>query len=124
MLLIADTAGRLPTQLHLMEELQKVKRVIERVMPDAPHEVMLVLDANTGQNAVSQVQAFDEALGLTGRELFSIEGVEGGEAHEVTVRADEREFQARVRLDTPRERDYYRHGGILRFVLRRLLASG
>ena len=64
-----------------------------------------------------------EALGLTGRELFSIEGVEGGEAHEVTVRADEREFRARVRLDTPRERDYYRHGGILRFVLRRLLEA-
>jgi aconitate hydratase len=64
-----------------------------------------------------------EALGLTGRELFSIEGVEGGEANDVTVRADEREFRARVRLDTPREREYYRHGGILRFVLRRLLDS-
>jgi aconitate hydratase A / 2-methylisocitrate dehydratase len=64
-----------------------------------------------------------EALGLTGRELFSIEGVDGGEATEVTVRADEREFRARVRLDTPREREYYRHGGILRFVLRRLLES-
>jgi aconitate hydratase A / 2-methylisocitrate dehydratase len=64
-----------------------------------------------------------EALGLTGRELFSIEGVDGGEATEVTVRADEREFRARVRLDTPREREYYRHGGILRFVLRRLLDS-
>jgi aconitate hydratase A / 2-methylisocitrate dehydratase len=62
-----------------------------------------------------------EALGLTGRELFSIEGLEGGEAHEVTVRADDTEFRARVRLDTPREREYYRHGGILRFVLRRLL---
>ena len=62
-----------------------------------------------------------EALGLTGRELFSVEGVEGGEAREVTVRADDREFRARVRLDTPREREYYRHGGILRFVLRRLL---
>jgi aconitate hydratase len=62
-----------------------------------------------------------EALGLTGRELFSIEGVDGGEAREVTVRADDREFRARVRLDTPREREYYRHGGILRFVLRRLL---
>ena len=62
-----------------------------------------------------------EALGLTGRELFSIEGIDGGEAREVTVRADDREFRARVRLDTPREREYYRHGGILRFVLRRLL---
>jgi len=64
-----------------------------------------------------------EALGLTGRELFSIEGVEGGKAHEVTVRADDREFRARVRLDTPREHEYYRHGGILRFVLRRLLKT-
>jgi aconitate hydratase len=64
-----------------------------------------------------------EALGLTGRELFSIEGLDSGEAHELTVRADEREFRARVRLDTPREREYYRHGGILRFVLRRLLAD-
>jgi aconitate hydratase len=64
-----------------------------------------------------------EALGLTGRELFSVEGVEAGEALEVTVRADEAEFRARVRLDTPREREYFRHGGILRFVLRRLLAS-
>ena len=62
-----------------------------------------------------------EALGLTGRELFSIHGLEGGEAHEVTVRADDTEFRARVRLDTPREREYFRHGGILRFVLRRLL---
>jgi aconitate hydratase len=62
-----------------------------------------------------------EALGLTGRELFSVEGVEGGGAREVTVRADDTEFRARVRLDTPREREYFRHGGILRFVLRRLL---
>jgi aconitate hydratase len=62
-----------------------------------------------------------EALGLTGRELFSVEGLEGGDAHEVTVRADDTEFRARVRLDTPREREYFRHGGILRFVLRRLL---
>ena len=62
-------------------------------------------------------------LGLTGREEFAIEGIENGEAHEVTVRADGVEFRARVRLDTPREREYLRHGGILRFVLRRLLAS-
>ena len=64
-----------------------------------------------------------ESLGLTGREEFSIEGLEGGEAREVTVRADEKELRARVRLDTPREREYYRHGGILPFVLRRLLAD-
>ncbi|HZG35207.1 MAG TPA: hypothetical protein VEY87_05110, partial [Gaiellaceae bacterium] len=61
-------------------------------------------------------------LGLTGRETFSIEGVENGEAREVAVRADETMFTARVRLDTPREREYLRHGGILPYVLRRLLA--
>jgi aconitate hydratase len=64
-----------------------------------------------------------ETLGLTGRESFSITGVENGEATEVTVRADETEFRSRLRLDTPRERDYLRHGGILPFVLRRLLAA-
>jgi aconitate hydratase len=64
-----------------------------------------------------------ESLGLSGREEFAIVGVENGEAREVTVRADDREFRARVRLDTPREREYLRHGGILQFVLRRLLAG-
>ncbi len=64
-----------------------------------------------------------ESLGLTGREEFAIEGIENGEAREVTVRADGKEFRARVRLDTPREREYLRHGGILRYVLRRLLAA-
>jgi aconitate hydratase len=64
-----------------------------------------------------------ESLDLTGREEFAIVGVDGGNANEVTVRADDKEFRARVRLDTPRERDYFRHGGILRYVLRRLLAS-
>jgi aconitate hydratase len=63
------------------------------------------------------------SLGLSGRETFSVAGVEGGEAREVTVRADDREFRARVRLDTPRERDYYRHGGILPYSLRKLLAA-
>jgi aconitate hydratase len=62
-----------------------------------------------------------ESLGLTGREEYSITGVENGEASEVTVRADATEFRARVRLDTPREREYLRHGGILPFVLRKLL---
>jgi len=62
-------------------------------------------------------------LGLTGREEFAIEGIENGEASEVTVRADETTFTARVRLDTPREREYLRHGGILQYVLRRLLAA-
>ena len=64
-----------------------------------------------------------ETLGLTGRERFAIEGIENGEASEVTVHADDVTFAARVRLDTPREREYLRHGGILQFVLRRLLAA-
>ncbi|MFL5973002.1 MAG: aconitate hydratase [Gaiellaceae bacterium] len=64
-----------------------------------------------------------QTLGLSGREEFSVDGVENGEAREVTVRADEKEFKARLRLDTPRERDYVRHGGILPYVLRRLLAA-
>jgi aconitate hydratase len=64
-----------------------------------------------------------ETLGLTGGEEFSVEGVENGEAREVTVRADDKEFKARLRLDTPREREYVRHGGILPYVLRRLLAA-
>jgi aconitate hydratase len=64
-----------------------------------------------------------ESLGLTGREEFAVEGVENGEAREVTVHADDKEFRARVRLDTPREREYLQHGGILRYVLRRLLAA-
>ena len=63
------------------------------------------------------------SLGLTGREEFAVEGLENGEANEVTVRADGTEFRARLRLDTPRERDYLRHGGILPYVLRRLLAD-
>jgi aconitate hydratase len=64
-----------------------------------------------------------DSLGLTGRETFSITGVANGEATEVIVRADDKEFRARVRLDTPREREYLRHGGILPYVLRRLLAG-
>ena len=72
--LIADTAGRLPTQLHLMEEIRKVKRVIAKAMPGAPHETLLVLDAGTGQNAIAQVRAFDDALGLTGLVLTKLDG--------------------------------------------------
>jgi len=71
---IADTAGRLPTQLHLMEEIRKVKRVLAKAMEGAPHEVLLVLDANTGQNALAQVRAFDDALGLTGLVLTKLDG--------------------------------------------------
>jgi fused signal recognition particle receptor len=71
---LADTAGRLPTQLHLMEELRKVKRVIAKAIPEAPHEVFLVLDANTGQNALAQVKAFDAAVGLTGLIVTKLDG--------------------------------------------------
>lgn len=71
---IADTAGRLPTQLHLMEELKKIRRVIAKAEASAPHAVWLVLDANTGQNALNQVKAFDDALGLTGLILTKLDG--------------------------------------------------
>ncbi|HEY1289882.1 MAG TPA: signal recognition particle-docking protein FtsY [Burkholderiales bacterium] len=76
--LIADTAGRLPTQLHLMEEIRKVKRVAAKALDGAPHEVLLVLDANTGQNSLAQVKAFDEALGLTGLILTKLDGTAKG----------------------------------------------
>ena len=75
---LADTAGRLPTQLHLMEEIRKVKRVIAKAAPGAPHEILLVLDANTGQNAVNQVKAFDDALGVTGLVLTKLDGTAKG----------------------------------------------
>ncbi len=75
---IADTAGRLPTQLHLMEEIRKVKRVAAKAQAGAPHEVLLVLDANTGQNALAQVRAFDDALGLTGLVLTKLDGTAKG----------------------------------------------
>ena len=75
---LADTAGRLPTQLHLMEEIKKVKRVLQKSMPDAPHEVMVVLDANIGQNAINQVVAFDDALGVTGLIVTKLDGTAKG----------------------------------------------
>jgi fused signal recognition particle receptor len=75
---LADTAGRLPTQLHLMEEIRKVKRVIAKADPTAPHETWLVLDANTGQNAVTQVKAFDGALSLTGLIVTKLDGTAKG----------------------------------------------
>lgn len=77
-IVLADTAGRLPTQLHLMEEIKKVKRVIDKALPGAPHEVLLVLDANTGQNALAQVQAFDAALGVTGLVMTKLDGTAKG----------------------------------------------
>ena len=75
---LADTAGRLPTQLQLMEEIRKVQRVIRKTDPAAPHETLLVLDANTGQNALAQVKAFDDALGLTGLVLTKLDGTAKG----------------------------------------------
>ncbi|MGZ8252785.1 MAG: signal recognition particle-docking protein FtsY [Methylophilaceae bacterium] len=77
-IVLADTAGRLPTQLNLMEEIRKVQRVIDKALPGAPHEVLLVLDANTGQNAVAQVKAFDDALGVTGLVLSKLDGTAKG----------------------------------------------
>lgn len=77
-IVLADTAGRLPTQLNLMEEIKKVQRVIDKALPRAPHEVLLVLDANTGQNAVAQVQAFHQALNVTGLVLTKLDGTAKG----------------------------------------------
>lgn len=77
-IVLADTAGRLPTQLHLMEEIAKVKRVIAKAEPTGPHEVMLVLDANIGQNALAQVKAFDAAIGVTGLIVTKLDGTAKG----------------------------------------------
>ncbi len=75
---LVDTAGRLPTQLHLMEELRKIKRVVTKADATAPHEVLLVIDGNTGQNALMQVKAFDDALGLTGLIVTKLDGTAKG----------------------------------------------
>jgi fused signal recognition particle receptor len=92
-IVLADTAGRLTTQQHLMEEIRKVKRVIAKALPGAPHEILLVLDANTGQNALSQVKAFDDALGVTGLVITKLDGTAKGgviaaiaKAHPISVR--------------------------------------
>ncbi len=77
-IVLADTAGRLPTQLHLMEEIAKVRRVIAKADPSAPHEVLLVLDANIGQNALVQVKAFDKAIGVTGLVVTKLDGTAKG----------------------------------------------
>ena len=113
-IVLADTAGRLPTQLHLMEEIKKVKRVIQKVDPTGPHEVLLVLDANIGQNALMQVKAFDEALGLTGLVLTKLDGTAKGgviaaiaKAHPIPLRFigvgegmdDLRPFETKTYLD-------------------------
>ncbi len=75
---IVDTAGRLPTQLHLMEELKKIKRVVHKADASAPHEVLLVIDGNTGQNALAQVKAFDAALQLSGLIVTKLDGTAKG----------------------------------------------
>jgi fused signal recognition particle receptor len=88
---IADTAGRLPTQLHLMEELKKIKRTIAKAAPGAPHEVLLVVDGNTGQNALAQVRAFDDALLLTGLVITKLDGTaKGGALAAIALWARER----------------------------------
>jgi fused signal recognition particle receptor len=76
--LIADTAGRLPTQQHLMEELKRIKRAQDKAMPGAPHEIILIVDGTNGQNAVTQVQAFDDAVGLTGLIITKLDGTAKG----------------------------------------------
>jgi fused signal recognition particle receptor len=75
---LVDTAGRLPTQMHLMEELRKIKRVVQKADPTAPHEVLLVIDGNTGQNALAQVRAFDDTLQLTGLIVTKLDGTAKG----------------------------------------------
>jgi fused signal recognition particle receptor len=77
-IVLADTAGRLPTQLHLMEEIAKVRRVIQKVEPSGPHETLLVLDANIGQNALQQVKAFDKAVHVTGLVVTKLDGTAKG----------------------------------------------
>ena len=75
---LVDTAGRIHTKINLMEELKKIKRSMAKIMPDAPHEVLLVLDATTGQNALSQAKLFNEALGVTGIALTKLDGTAKG----------------------------------------------
>jgi len=75
-----DTAGRLPTQTHLMEELKKIRRVLAKSMPGAPHQTLLILDGNTGQNMLAQVRAFDDAVKLTGLIVTKLDGTAKGGA--------------------------------------------
>jgi fused signal recognition particle receptor len=88
---MVDTAGRLPTQLHLMEEIKKIKRVVAKADASAPHEVLLVIDGNTGQNALAQVKAFDEALQVTGLIITKLDGTaKGGVIAAIALWARER----------------------------------
>ncbi len=92
---LVDTAGRLPTQLHLMEELKKIKRVVQKADATAPHEILLVIDGNTGQNALSQVKSFDEALQLTGLIVTKLDGTaKGGVLAAIALWARERQDAA------------------------------
>ncbi len=86
-IVMVDTAGRLPTQLHLMDELKKIKRVIAKGMHGAPHEILLVIDGNTGQNALTQVKAFDDTLGLTGLVVTKLDGTAKGGVLAAIVKA-------------------------------------
>jgi fused signal recognition particle receptor len=89
---LVDTAGRLPTQLHLMDELKKIHRVIQKAEPTAPHEILLVIDGNTGQNALAQVKAFDEALGLSGLIITKLDGTaKGGVLAAIALWAQQRQ---------------------------------
>ena len=88
---MVDTAGRLPTQLHLMEEIKKIKRVVSKADSTAPHEILLVIDGNTGQNALAQVKSFDEALQLTGLIITKLDGTaKGGVLAAIALWARER----------------------------------
>ena len=92
---LVDTAGRLPTQLHLMEELRKIKRVVQKADPTAPHEILLVIDGNTGQNALAQVKAFDDTLQLTGLVVTKLDGTaKGGVLAAIALWARERSAKA------------------------------
>ena len=99
---LVDTAGRLPTQLHLMEELKKIKRVIQKADASAPHEALLVIDGNTGQNALAQVRAFDDALQLTGLIVTKLDGTAKGG---VLAAADTFRAAAREQLGVWAERN-------------------
>jgi fused signal recognition particle receptor len=113
---LADTAGRLPTQLHLMDEAKKIRRVIAKAEPGAPHQTWLVLDANTGQNALSQIRAFDDALGLTGIVLTKLDGTAKGGVVCAIALAQSREALAQSREALAQFKDSHQRPIPLRFV--------
>ena len=94
-MVLVDTAGRLPTQLHLMDELKKIQRGVQKADATAPHEVLLVIDGNTGQNALAQVKAFDDTLGLTGLIITKLDGTaKGGVLAAIALWAAQRQASA------------------------------